>query len=227
MSFKRGTCLLILAAAMLSVGCGQSMSGVGSAGSRQGSQGTGELPVIDMAKIEAESVSAEQALAEAEATVNNVIKDGRVNLDLFGSSSGSMDPNFGAQSLTGIAEKLEQLLNKVLVKLQEPIQRAKDMINSARAQLATAMAQLDPSNPAHAEAIRRIQEMMKRLDDMEARLTGVYKLLAQKIDVVLFSIDGLIARLSASGNPLMFVVVFELQEVRRVLAEFQVKLMNL
>jgi hypothetical protein len=196
--------------------CGEGMTSVSFVSNGNGSAGVPAAPAIDMDSIEVETKAAEDAMAEAEAALDEAL----------GQSSAASEPNaVSVQSLTGLPERLEEALNNVYDKITLPVQKAKAMINIARGQLAAVMAKLDPANPAHADAIRQVQEAVRKLDAMEARLTGVYKMLATKIDVVLAALDRVIARLD-NGNPLLLIPLMELQELRQVIVDFQTKLAN-
>jgi hypothetical protein len=196
--------------------CGEGMTSVSFVSNGNGSAGVPAAPTIDMDSIEVETKAAEDAMAEAEAALDEAL----------GQSSAASEPNaVSVQSLTGLPERLEEALNNVYDKITLPVQKAKAMINIARGQLAAVMAKLDPANPAHADAIRQVQEAVRKLDAMEARLTGVYKMLATKIDVVLAALDRVIARLD-NGNPLLLIPLMELQELRQVIVDFQTKLAN-
>ena len=122
-------------------------------------------------------------------------------------------------------EKLEKVLNQLYDKITLPVQKAKDVINKARAQIVAALAKLDPANPLHQSAIAKLQEMMARLDGVETRMGGVYDLLATKVDLLIAAVDKLIDRLD-TGNPLLLIPMMELQEVRDVIADFRDKLAN-
>ena len=209
-----GKILVVIAAIGLSA-CGDGMIGAGtSQGSGVGS--TGDLePKLDIAAIESELVTAEAALKEAEVALDSALSGGPSEPSMEGVS---------AKSLTGLPERLREALNKVYDKLTIPVQKAKAGLANARLQLASAMAKLDPKNPAYAEMIAKLQEAMLKLDGLESRFTGIYKALALKIDVVLAGVDQLISR--ASSSPWLFLVVMELEEVREVILEFQDRLAN-
>ncbi len=195
--------------------CGDGMIGAGTLSSGNGGLGGVTEPKVDLAGIERETAAAEIALVEAEAALDSALKSGRI---------ASTGEGVSVQSLTGLPERLKEALDKVYDKVTIPVAKAKEMIAKARMQLAVAMAKLDPKNPAHAEMIAKLTEALAKLDGVESRLTGVYKALASKIDVVLAGVDQLIAKVS--GNPLLFLIVMELQEVRQVIVDFQERLAN-
>lgn len=196
--------------------CGEGMTGAGFVSSGNGGLDSGGAPAINMESIEIETKAAEDAMLEAEDALDMAL----------GTSSVTPDPGgISFKSLTGLPERLEAALNKVYDKITLPVQKAKDMINKARAQLAAVMINLDPRNPAHADALRQARAAIQKLDGMEARLTGVYRQLAAKIDIVLSALDRLIARLD-NGNPLMLIPLMELEELRQVIVDFQTKVAN-
>lgn len=212
---------IVVAAAGL-IGCGAGMTGNSAGGNRDLTTitdlgGSGSEPTVDMDKIETQAALAEEAMAEAEAALEDALAIGS-----FGANGGSLS----IQSFTGIAERLEDLLNKLFDKITIPAQKAKEYIQVARAQLVAAMAKLDPNNPAQAALLARLQEAMKKLDELEARVGSMYKLLADKIDLVTQQLDNLIAKLD-SGNPLMMILVNELKEIRDVIVAFQQRLASL
>lgn len=208
---------LVLSLAIGLTACGQGLTGA-STGTGGASLGGGTVADIQFDKIEADAAAAELALNEAQAALDNVIKDGRINI------SGTSE-SLEAMSLTGIAEKLEKVLNQLYDKITLPVQKAKDVINKARAQIVAALAKLDPANPLHQSMIAKLQEMMARLDGVEARMGGVYDLLATKVDLLIAAVDKLIDRLD-TGNPLLLIPMMELQEVRDVIVDFRDKLAN-
>ncbi|MGE0763099.1 MAG: hypothetical protein AB7N80_07470 [Bdellovibrionales bacterium] len=204
---------VVIALALGLTACGQAMNS--STGGSNTSSGAGVVPVIEYDKIEAQAVEAESALAEAQAALDDVVKDGRLNI-----SSDSVS----ALSLTGLPEKLEGILNKIYDKLTLPVQKAKDAIAKARVQLVAALAKLDPANPLHTDLIARLTEMMARLDSLEARFGGIYDILADRVNVLIAAVDGLITRLGS--NPLQFILRMELEEVRAVIVAFRDRLAN-
>ena len=204
---------LVLSLAIGLTACGQGLTGATSSASRGQVLG-GDATDIQMDKIEADALAAEQALSEAQAALDNIIKDGQINVS---------NAQFETESLTGLAEKLEEALNKLYDKITLPMAKAKEVINKARLQIAAALAKLDPANPLHQPMIVKLQEVMAKLDMVESRLGEVYRLLAAKIDLIISKIDMLIARLD-TGNPLLLIPLMEMQEIRDVIVAFRDRL---
>lgn len=205
----------VIGLVLSTMACGNAMKATGIG------DGLGGLSVDtnQIQKVEQATTQAETSMQQAQLALDEVVKNGKVNVP----GEVTVSSEFGAQSLTGIAEKLQTALNKIYDKITLPVQKAKDAINQARAQIAAAIAKLDPNDAQQASMIAKLQEMLTKLDAMESRLAGVYGQLASKIDLLIGKVDELIAKVP-TGNPLMIVVLFELQEVRRVIVEFRDKL---
>jgi hypothetical protein len=201
--------------------CGEGMTGRGLAGhigfgsGDEGGSNQGKVPDVDLAQIDADMKAAEDAMAEAQTALDNAIPAGL-------GSPGSVS----TQSLTGIAEKLDGILDKVFEKIQSVVTKARDVVRLARLKLTDALSKLDPANPQHATLIAKIQAIMEKLDAAEARLNGAFQLVASKIDFVTDKIDMLLAKLDPS-NPLLMLPRYELEEIKRVIGEFQAKLASL
>ncbi len=197
-------------------GCGQGFVGFSSSSSSH-SQSTNEA-ALQVEKIESEALLVEDALAEAEAALDAVVKNGQISLPTGGPSL-----SLTTTSLTGLPEKLRQALDKIYDKLTLPVAKAKALIDQARNKITAILLQLDPNDPNQAKLIDRLNEMLNRLDQVEARLGEVYKLAAAKVDLLIQRVDVLIAKVDAS-NPIMWVLLNELKEVRQVLVDFRDKL---
>lgn len=165
---------------------------------------------VDTKAAEDAAAEAEQALAEAEAAISDLV-DSKGNLKIFSSSSASQS-EVEAQF---IADKLEEVLDRVLEKLLIVPQT----FDKARGQLASTLAKLDPNNPLHQKAIDKIMVLMKKLDDVQARVRTVTSMLADKIDFVVDKVDMLLAKLGS--NPLTLILVFEVERVKAVVLDFK------
>ncbi len=209
--FIKAAILVVVASA---IGCGNSMNAVGV-----GSSNGGLSVDTNLLKVEAAATQAETTMQQAQVALDGVVQNGKINVP----GEVTVSAVVGAQSLTGIAEKLQTALNNLYDKITQPVQKAKDAINQARAQIAATIAKLDPNDAQQASMIAKLQDMLARLDAMESKLSGIYAQLASKIDILVDKVDQLIAKVP-TGNPLMIVVLFELQEVRRVIVEFRDKL---
>lgn len=210
---------LVVALAVGLTACGQGMkSSQNGSSSSLSSPVNNELPQIEFEKIEADTLAAEAALVEAEAAINESVGP---RLQLSSSSSQVISE----KSLTGVPEKLREALNKVYAKLTIPVAKAKEAVEKGRAKLVEQMAKLDPKNPLHIPLIIKITELMAKLDALEGRFGGVYDILASKVDLVVDKLDGLIAKIDLK-NPLLWIPLMELQEIKSVVVEFKEKLAN-
>jgi hypothetical protein len=196
--------------------CGEGMVGRGLGSTKVGGVSISE-PKVDFEQIDSQTKAAEDALAEANLAIENAVPTSGIF-----SGGGSVS----IQSLTGIAEKLEEKLNLLLSKASIPLQKARDILNLARMQVVSAMAKLDPNNPAHLEMIARLEQALAKLDEADARVRSALQLAASKIDIITTQIDALIAKMDPS-NPLYLLPIFELEELKRVIIAFQTKLANL
>lgn len=229
-------CLSALVLVALTVACGQPMQNSAAPLGKVQDDGDGgtnnQTPDLQFEKIEAETAAAEAAVRQAEAEVSQILKGGKIVLP--GESSNEddgWDDQVGgegvvsAKSLFGLADRLEEFLNKIYDKLMLPVQKARDVIAQARAKLVDALAKLDPSNPLYQKLIEKINELTARLDSIEGRFSGVYQLLASKVDFIIDRVDDLIDKLD-SGNPLLWIPLMELKDIRDVLVDFRDRLAN-
>jgi hypothetical protein len=172
---------------------------------------------VDTKAAEEAAADAEQALAEAEAALSGLM-DSDGNLKIFSAGAGSTESEVQAQFL---AEKLDQVLDQVIARLQVVPQT----FDKARAQLTTLLGKLDANNPAHQAAIDKIMMVMQKLDDTQARVRSLTALVADKIDFVLDKVDALTA--SLGSNPITALLLFEVEKVKTVILDFKQALLAL
>lgn len=172
---------------------------------------------IDTKAVEEAAADAEQALVEAEAAISDLL-DANGNIKIFSLGASSAEAEVEAQF---IADKLEEVLGRVLEKLQIVPQT----FDKARSKLTDAMSKLDPTNPAHQAAIDKIMMLMEKLDQLQARVRTVTAMVADKIDFVMDKVDALLARLGS--NPLTAILLFEVERVKMVIENFKQSLLTL
>lgn len=199
----------------LTTGCGQGFVGF---------SGTDPQLVIanqelELAKIQSETEAAEVAMTEAQAVIDGILVDGQIRIP----ESNSLNLNLG--SISGIANKLRAVLDKVYNRLLGATAKAQGMITNARAQIAAAIAKLDPNDPRQAEMIAKLQQMLDRIDELSGRLGVIYDLLADQVNILVDKVDELIVRLD-TGSILNTIIVNELKSVREVIVEFRDRLAN-
>lgn len=168
-----------------------------------------ELVVLEKS-VEESVTSAEDAIAQAEDALNGIF-DKKGNLKSM--SAESQEDGFQAQLL--ISGKIEEALDKVRVLLNK-IPAAFDL---ARSKLSDAIAKLDANNPSHQLLIAKMMGLMTKIDQMEAKIGTLKKVLVKKINLVLKKLDAIIAGLNT--NILGSILSFELQDVRQVIVDFR------
>jgi len=214
MKGQKGKLLFLAFFATLAAGCGDAMNANHAGTTGQGGLGGGTPPEIQFDKIESQVNTTEDALVVAEQSLSGIVQN---NLLIIPAQQ------FGLECILGPGDCLSRILDQVFDKLTIPANKAKEVINQARQQIAIALSQLDPNNPAHQPLIAKLMEASKRLDDLEARIGDVYRKLAAKIDVAIQALDRLASRLNP-GNPLHLILLFEIEDVKRAIVEFQKKL---
>jgi hypothetical protein len=125
-----------------------------------------------------------------------------------------------------IPDALKKLCDALYDKLTESVGKAQSMISQAQAQIAAQMAKLDPSDPRQAEMISKLQLALDKLAGYQAKVSGVYQLLADKVGMGVTALDKVIAGLQSSGNVGAMIGAMQLSQIRTVLADFATRLAN-
>lgn len=234
-SFVKGVMLVQM---VWLVGCGGAMTAVSNVDSFSSGLDSGNqdpIPSIDpqFEKAEQTTLTAEQAMMDAESAIENLWKDGRIVVD---GESQSDEPPVGAddpiyfpgkvqsKSLTGLPEKLEAKLDQLFLKITDPVRSARSKIADARMQIVVVMGQIDPTLPGAAQMRERLQDMLERLDQLDSRISMVFQRLAAKAQGLLDKVNVLISGASLGSNPLLWIAIWELKEVRDVVQNFILKL---
>lgn len=171
-----------------------------------------ELP----AKVNQVSVVAdltENALSDATTQIESLV-DSRGSLGLSFSSD-----KLGAQSALDVLKKLQEAFDKVLAFLNQVTER----LDEARAKLDEAKKWLDPTNPAHAKLIEKLDKLIARLELIENRIDALLGQIVQRVDAVVGSLDQYKAKLNPL-NPAHVVVIVYLDQVRGKLMDFRQKI---
>lgn len=227
--------ILIVTTSIGLIGCGQGFKSQ----ALSSSQGLGGViqPINDLADVKAQMDEAQKAtdeaqlaMSEAEAAIASISdSNGNINVDVF-SASGSSSSVTTQGVLAPIVNKFKTVFDTVFSK----VQMVKQKFDMARAALATAMAKLDPSNPAHAALIAQIQTALAGIDNMEMQFRNAMQMLAGKLDIALAAIDKLVAA-GCSFIPVpglcaiagIFVDMFILDDVKNLIYDFKAKLLAL
>jgi chromosome segregation ATPase len=171
-----------------------------------------ELPTkVNQVSVVAELT--ETALSDATFQIDSLV-DSSGSLGLSFSSS-----NVGAQSALDVLKKLQEAFDKVLAFLNQVTEK----LDEVRAKLDEAKEWLDPTNPAHAKLIEKLDKMIARLELIEDRIDALLGQIVQRVDTVVSSLDQYKAKLNPL-NPVHVVVLVYVDQVRGKLIEFRQKI---
>ncbi len=198
--------------------------------SPQGSETLGDTGKSDsteaIQQAQKAAVSAEQAMADAQAAVKSITdENGKIKLSLFTSKDGDSTQAQGL--LAPIVNKLRAAFDKVFSK----VELAKAQFNQARGQLADVLARLDQANPNHSAQIQELMAQIARLDVLEGQLSARMHSLASKMDLVLVGIQTLVATATSAipGFGMiagLLIDMYLLDDVKALIAEIKMRLLS-
>jgi len=211
------------------IGCGQGfksnvISGGGALGGKIESVADVKAQIDEAQKA---TDDAQNAMAEAQAAIASITdKNGNLDINVFSASS-TVAPQ---GVLSPILDKFRTVFDTVISK----IQLVKGKFDEARAALVSAMAKLDPNNPAHQALIAQIQNGLAMLDNLEMQFHNTMQMLASKLDIATAAIDDLVAK-GCALIPIpglcqiagVLVNMLILDDVKNLIAEFKAKLLAL
>lgn len=181
----------------------------------------------ELRKAEEASLLAEEAMAEANMVLREIMDDqGNINVGLFRSgSTAEVETQF---ILSGLTNKLREVFNKVF----EKVALVKAQFQVARDKLNEAASKLDPSNPAHALQLQAIQAQIAKINALEAQFSAQMHSLASKLDLAINGLDKIISGVtswipgwgSIVGLALDF---FVMSDVKALILEIKHKLMSI
>lgn len=182
-----------------------------------GTNGGSNIPTpdtgVDLQKIQAETDEAEQALQEALQVIEDMSNDdGSINLP-SGMGTASVQDEVQTQFLL---DPVKQVFNRVL----DAIDRVRDILDQARAKIEDVKAKLDPSNPAHQQAIAKLDELLGKLDMVEAKFGQVLSMVVERVDDLLGKIDKLKAKLDPF-NPAHIILLFAIGQLESMIEDFR------
>lgn len=184
--------LLILST--FSVGCDEAMFGQGfTQGKVQGvndNLGSGVGPVVDsgavdMAKLDTELDSFEADLSAVESKVNAI------------SLLGLSQPSTGQQA---VGKDIKQ----VFAKLLGSIKKVKDRVAELRTQIESRVGQLDPNNPVYGDALKKLNQALAYLEQLESRIDVAVSSVLGIVDRVIAKIDDAVTKLNPK-SPLSWI----------------------
>lgn len=214
--------IIITQAALLSLGfvtmaCQQDFQGKAAIGSDQTSLGDNSLENELPAKVDQVSVVAdltETALSDATLQIRSLVDSSGSLLGLDISADKT-----GTQSVLDVLKKLQEAFDRVLAFLNQVTER----LDEARAKLDEAKEWLDPTNPAHAKIIEKLDKLIARLELIENRIDALLGQIVQRVDAVVTSLDQYKAKLNPL-NPVHVVVLVYVDQVRGKLMDFRQKI---
>jgi hypothetical protein len=180
----------------------------------EGANGSNAIKEADLSKIDMDALNKdmdqmETSIAEVE------IKLEKIDLAYLAAGSSSGGQNALDKELRALFTKLYSAIKNVYVKSGE-------VRNLIEAQLA----QLDSSNPIHYNAIKKLQEYLKYLDDLQPKLVVLITQVTDKMTSLVVTIDGKIAKLEPN-SPLTWAIQIVWLPVKNVLVEYRDKLIDL
>lgn len=220
---------LVVMMAVLAVGCGNGFRSGGDVGGVVGGQGAQSQPNIDdtMSKVEAATVEAQQAMADADAAIASISdSNGNIKISLF-SSSGTSSKAVSTQGLLApLVAKLKPVFDTVFSK----VSLVKEKIDVAKGLLQDALTKLDPNS----QAAQLILQQLARIADLEAKFSTQMHRLADKLDLALDGIDRIV-NLATSFIPIpglgliagQLIDMYLVDDVKDLITDLQAKLLAL
>jgi hypothetical protein len=169
---------------------------------------------IDMKVLNDNIDELEVSLAEVESELSKI--------DILSVSAAQQSSEVSGKSTSGI----EGALRRVLDKLIDVSTSATGKVEEIRQQVREKMAKLDPTNPLHAIAILKLNEIFSYLDQVEVKIGEAVRRMADMLGGVVAKVDTKLAEMDSS-NPLTWALFIYWQNIKQVILEYQQKLLLL
>ncbi|MCB0385120.1 MAG: hypothetical protein KDD43_06985 [Bdellovibrionales bacterium] len=211
---------MLLAISMGLMSCQQDMKARGLANVTKVGDNTNNPPPVDL-PVQMDEV--DKAAREAE----KALRDATELLDGLFDADGNLTIGFSSgQASTQFLPDVTGALKKVFDRILAAISKVKQNIDNVRAKIEAEKAKLDPFNPAHAALLVQLDALLAKLDMVEARLDDLLLKLADRVDFLLGKLDQLKAKLDPL-NPLHFIPLILLEQVRSTVLDFKTKLVQI
>jgi hypothetical protein len=216
----------LLAVSLTTIGCGSGFkaSGMGVSNGAQSVSIDSEI-----ARAQAATQSAQQAIDDANAVVRTLMDDqGNINLGLFLTGDAGSANAKATGLLSPIIDQLNSVFNQVFAKATAVKQQFEDARNALNA----ALVQLSANDPTQAAQIAQIQAQLGQIDAMEAAFRTSMQMLATKLGQASTALQSLISG-ATSFIPGWGAIVnlainfFVMDDVNNLIATIQAKLLSL